>query len=67
MTDKLDSPLFAWVAYPGQELISLNGLILMVIRPDGTKLMQFHLRPGIYRSIFVNHPNRIFHYDDHDA
>jgi len=57
-----DSPLFVWIAPAGEELISMDGLVLSVTRPDGMMIMQFHLPKGMYKSIFVNHPDRTFHY-----
>ena len=60
--ERLDTPLFVWIAPAGEELISMDGLVLSVTRPDGTMIMQFHLPKGMYKSIFVNHPDRTFHY-----
>jgi hypothetical protein len=52
--EDLDSPMMVWISPPGEQIISLERLVLELRRPGGEILLNFSLSPGIYHSIEVN-------------
>jgi hypothetical protein len=48
------APPFYWVAVPGDEIICPKGVILEILRPDGTKILSFPLPAGIYSEFAAN-------------